>query len=275
MPVGGQDAWREECHGEEERDEGPEHRGPAEGTGEDASDRAARQRAEGARGSPHRHGAGAFGSGGEDGTHQGEGGGEERGGAEALGRACGDEQAGVPGEGADDGGGAHEYGAGHEHAAGAEAVHGPAAEEQETAVAEGEGVDHPLERGRGEAERGADLGQRDVDDVEVDRDDEVGRGQEGERQRDPSTAARRRGGGRVPGRGVGRGAGVRGGAVLRVRRGPGRLRSSRGSREAVGRGGFGEPRGLGGVAGACGGHGFALSRGLGFFSSALECSARE
>ena len=52
---------------------------------------------------------------------------------------------------------------GQEHPAPSEQVGGPAAEQQEAAVAEHVAADHPLQRGRGQAEGGADVGQGDAD----------------------------------------------------------------------------------------------------------------
>ena len=52
---------------------------------------------------------------------------------------------------------------GEEHPAPPEQVGGPAAEQQQAAVAEHVAADHPLQRGRGQPEGGADVGQGDAD----------------------------------------------------------------------------------------------------------------
>ena len=72
----------------------------------------------------------------------------------------------------------------------AEQVAEPAGQQQEAAEGQQVGVDHPGQRGLGEAEVGADRGQRDVHDALVEHDHQVAQAQHVERQ----PAAPRRGG---------------------------------------------------------------------------------
>ena len=72
--------------------------------------------------------------------------------------------------------------AGDEDPATAEDVAGPAAEQQEAAEGQGVGVDDPLQAGAGEAQRGLDVGQRDVHDGRVQHHHQLGCGDDDEGQ---------------------------------------------------------------------------------------------
>ena len=85
----------------------------------------------------------------------------------ALDEAGGDQQRPVGGDGAEDGRGDERDQAPDEHALAAEDVGAAAAEEQEPAVAEHERRDDPLQLALGQVQRGADRGQRDLDERQV------------------------------------------------------------------------------------------------------------
>ena len=93
---------------------------------------------------------------------------------------------------------------GDEDPAAPEQVAGPAAEQQQPAERHRVGVDHPLQVGPGEAERGLDVRQGDGDDGQVEHDHELGRRDDGQRQAQPPRCLR-------GGRGS-RGASFRGGS---------------------------------------------------------------
>ena len=86
------------------------------------------------------------------------------------------------GEAAEERGDAEQDQAGHEHAPPAEQVGEAAAEQQEAAEGQRVGVDDPGQVVLGEVEGAADRRQRDVHDRGVEDDDELGRGQQGERE---------------------------------------------------------------------------------------------
>ena len=106
--------------------------------------------------------------------------GGEQGAAQALGRACGDQDARRGREPGHERGAREERQAGHEHAATAEQVAGPAAEQQEAAEQQRVGADDPLQPLGGEAEVGLDVGKRDVHDRHVEDDHELGQREDGE-----------------------------------------------------------------------------------------------
>ena len=71
-----------------------------------------------------------------------------------------------------------------------EQVAGTAAEQQQPAERHGVGVDDPLQVGPGEAERGLDVRQGDVDDGQVEREHELGRRDDGQHQAQPPRCRR-------------------------------------------------------------------------------------
>ena len=133
----------------------------------------------------------------EHGHQQGEGGRRGERAADALDGAGGEQLAGLLGEAAGERGEGEQRDAGEEDPAAAEQVTGAGAEQQQAAEGQGVGVDDPGQAGRGEAEGGLDVGQRDVHDRRVEHDHQLAGQDEGEDE-----------------------AGVAGGAAARSRRRP-------------------------------------------------------
>jgi len=184
-PVRGQQAARERQDGQPDRDVDEEDPAPPRDLGQGAARDEAGRGAEPEQRGPDAERAGALAALGERRHEDRQGGGGQQRGAEALQPARADEQLGASGgraAGREQGEHGH---AGDEHAPAAEDVGGAAAQQQEAAEHEQVGVDHPGQRALGEAEVGADRGQRRVDDRVVDRGDELG----GADQREDQPAA--------------------------------------------------------------------------------------
>jgi len=143
--------------------------------------------ARGDRGAPDAHRLVALRTLGEQHGHQRQRGRGEQGGAEALNCARGDEPAGALGEPAGQRCGREQDQASDEQTTTSEHVGDTTAEEQEAAEHEHVRVDDPRQVVRREPEVRPDRRQRDVDDRRVEHDDELGRGEQ--RQREPLVGA--------------------------------------------------------------------------------------
>ena len=95
---------------------------------------------------------------------QGERGRRDDRGTDALDSARGQQPGLAGGESAEQRSGGEQDDAGDEDPPAAKDVAGPATEQQQAAEGQGVGVDHPLQAGAGEAERGLDMRERDIDD---------------------------------------------------------------------------------------------------------------
>jgi hypothetical protein len=115
---------------------------------------------------------------GDDGQR---GGGDQRG-AEALQAPRGDQHPGRRGEAVEQRGQREQGDAGHEQPAAADEVRRPPAEQQEAAEHERVAVDDPREVGGGEAEVALDRGQGDVHDRRVEHDHELREADEDEHE---------------------------------------------------------------------------------------------
>ena len=150
-----------------------EDRAPAEGGGEHAAEEDAGGDAHGADGAPDGQRGGAL-LAGVAGDDDGQGGGGEHGGADAL-AGAGHDHGGGRGRGGGDQGRGGEHGQpGQEDGAAVEEVGEPAAEQQQAAGEQDVGGDDPLVVAAGERQRLPDGGQGDVHDGDVEDDHELG-----------------------------------------------------------------------------------------------------
>ena len=149
-----------------------EDRLPAERVGEHAAEQHADDQAGRAGAAPDRDGAVALAPFGERGVDERQRGREDERPAEALHRACDEQELGLGGEPAGERGAGVEREAGDEDPPAAEQVGGAAAEQEEAGGGHGVRADHRLQRLRRVAQLAADLGQCHDDDVLVERDDQ-------------------------------------------------------------------------------------------------------
>lgn len=160
-----------------EQDERPEEHhdqhgpAPAEAAGDEAAADGADDEAEGEQGAVDREGLGALRSFTEGGGHQGDGGGADHRGGDALAGTGRDEDGAVGCESADEGQPGEHDDAQDEQAASAYEVRDAAEEQEEARGGQQAGGGHPLQvAGGGEVQVAADLGERHRDDREVQRD---------------------------------------------------------------------------------------------------------
>ena len=163
---------RQHEHGDADRDVDPEDPLPAEVLREDAAEEHARRRAAAGDPAPGAECLVALLALGERRRDDRERGRRHDRRAEALHRAGADQHCRRGREAADEGRRGEEREAAHEDHAAPEEVGGTTAEEQEAAIRERVGGDHPLEVLGSEVEIGADRRQRDVHDRDVEHHDE-------------------------------------------------------------------------------------------------------
>jgi hypothetical protein len=169
----GQQAGREEDRERADRHVDPQDPLPAEVLGEDAAEQDAGRAAGAGHGAPDAERPVALRALGERRGDDGERGGGDQRGAQALEGAGDDEHDVVGRQAADERGDGEDPEPEHEQPAAAQEVGHAAAEQQEAAEDEGVGVDDPREVLAGELELAADGGQRDVHDGGVDHDHEL------------------------------------------------------------------------------------------------------
>ncbi len=169
-----------------------QHPAPGEVGGEHAADEQADGRAGDAHGGVDAHGPVAFPALREVGRDQRQSGRRDDRTAHALQGARGQQPGLGVGETAEQRGDREQDDPGDEDPLAAEDVAGPAAEQQQAAEGQRVGVDDPLQAGAGEAERGLDVRQRDVDDGGVQHHHELrgGDDQQGQAQMPVSGAGR-------------------------------------------------------------------------------------
>ena len=175
---------RDRGGGEGHRHVHPQHPFPAEAVGEDAAEQDARGAAGAGDGAPDAERLVALGAVAERRRDDRERGRRDDRGAEALGRAGGDQLGFVRREAGGERRRGDEQEPGDEHPPSAEQVGQAPAEQQEAAEGEDVGVHHPGEVLLREVERLADRGQGDVHDRGVKDDDELGCREQ--HQRDPA-----------------------------------------------------------------------------------------
>ena len=174
QPEGQRDRDRDQRHVDEE------HRLPAEHLREHAAEQHTDHQAGRSRAAPHGQRAVALTALGEGRVDQRQRGGEDQRSAEPLGGSRRQLDFGHRRQPADEGGDAVQRQPGDEDPAVAEQVGGAAAEQEEAGRGDRIRADHRLQRLRGVAEVARDLGQRDHDDVLVERDDQHGERQQGQ-----------------------------------------------------------------------------------------------
>ena len=173
-------ARREEHRDDGDRDVDEEDPAPAGVLGEDAADDDAGHAADAAEAAPHAERLRPLALVGEHQRDQRQRGRRHGGGRSSLEEAHRDEQAGRPRQTREQAGEGEHAHADDEQAAAAHDVGEAAAEEQQAAEGERVGVHDPRETSLRESEVLADLRQRDVDDGVVEREDDLGEGQDDE-----------------------------------------------------------------------------------------------
>ncbi|HST41229.1 MAG TPA: hypothetical protein VLK58_17060 [Conexibacter sp.] len=173
---------RSEQRAERDRHVDEQHPTPAGQLGQHAAQQHPDGAAGGGHGRPHSERAGSVRSARKGRREQRQRCRREPGGGDALERAEGDQLAAALRQAAGEAGEREQRERAGEQAPAAEQVAEPAAEQQQPAERDRVGVDDPGERGVGEAERVADLRQRDVHDRDVERDDELRRRDDGEHE---------------------------------------------------------------------------------------------
>ena len=170
--LGEQDGGERE-RGEPDRDVDEEDPLPGEDVGEDAAEEHARGCAEATHGAPGTQGDVALPALAERRGQDRERGRRDRGGAQSLQRASGDQRRLAPGEAAEERADREDDQAGHEDHAAPEDVGETTAQQQKAAEDERIRADHPLQVLLREAQVFLDGRQRDVDDRDVQNDDEL------------------------------------------------------------------------------------------------------